>query len=110
MGRSKSSTDVLKDLAKNPKVRSGVALAAAATAGAVAGRRKSSPANDAPAGAATAPAAVPVPEVQGYCMKERKKVQIANPVQTSMKNGKPAITGACPDCGTKIFRIGTLPG
>jgi hypothetical protein len=25
-----------------------------------------------------------------------------------MKNGRPAIQGTCPDCGTKIFRIGKL--
>jgi hypothetical protein len=23
-----------------------------------------------------------------------------------MKNGKPATQGACPKCGTKVFRIG----
>jgi hypothetical protein len=23
-----------------------------------------------------------------------------------MKNGKPAVTGTCPVCGTKIFKIG----
>jgi hypothetical protein len=25
-----------------------------------------------------------------------------------MKNGRPAIQGTCPDCGTKIFKIGKL--
>jgi hypothetical protein len=25
-----------------------------------------------------------------------------------MKNGRPAIQGVCPDCGTKIFKIGKL--
>jgi hypothetical protein len=25
-----------------------------------------------------------------------------------MKNGRPAITGTCPDCGTKIFKIGKM--
>jgi hypothetical protein len=25
-----------------------------------------------------------------------------------MKNGRPAIQGLCPDCGTKIFKIGKL--
>ena len=25
-----------------------------------------------------------------------------------MKNGRPAIQGSCPDCGTKIFKIGKL--
>ena len=48
----------------------------------------------------------PVPE--GYCVKEKKKVEIQNPQQVTMKNGRPAIQGTCPDCGTKIFRIGKL--
>src|SRR5438067_753114 len=45
---------------------------------------------------------------QGYCVKERKKVEIQNPQQVTMKNGRPAIQGVCPDCGTKIFKIGKL--
>jgi len=44
----------------------------------------------------------------GYCVKERKKVEIVGPQQVTMKNGRPAIQGTCPDCGTKIFRIGKL--
>jgi Domain of unknown function (DUF5679) len=45
---------------------------------------------------------------QGYCVKERKKVEIKDPRQVTMKNGRPAIQGVCPDCGTKIFKIGKL--
>jgi Domain of unknown function (DUF5679) len=45
---------------------------------------------------------------EGYCVKERKKVEIQNPQQVTMKNGRPAIQGTCPDCGTKIFKIGKL--
>jgi hypothetical protein len=45
---------------------------------------------------------------EGYCVKEKKKVEIQNPTQVTMKNGRPAIQGTCPDCGTKIFRIGKL--
>jgi len=29
-----------------------------------------------------------------------------NPEQITMKNGKPASRGVCPNCGTKVFRIG----
>jgi len=43
---------------------------------------------------------------EGYCVKERKKVEIKDPKQVTMKNGRPAIQGVCPDCGTKIFKIG----
>jgi hypothetical protein len=45
---------------------------------------------------------------EGYCVKERKKVEIKDPKQVTMKNGRPAIQGTCPDCGTKIFKIGKL--
>jgi hypothetical protein len=47
---------------------------------------------------------------EGYCVKERKKVEIKDPQQITMKNGRPAIQGTCPDCGTKIFKIGKLDG
>jgi DNA-directed RNA polymerase subunit RPC12/RpoP len=43
---------------------------------------------------------------EGYCMKCRKKVQIKDAKKITMKNGKPATQGACPNCGTKVFRIG----
>jgi DNA-directed RNA polymerase subunit RPC12/RpoP len=43
---------------------------------------------------------------EGYCMKCRKKVEIKDAKKITMKNGKPAIQGACPKCGTKVFRIG----
>jgi len=41
-----------------------------------------------------------------YCMKCRKKVEIKNPRQITLKNGRPAIQGVCSVCGTKVFRIG----
>jgi DNA-directed RNA polymerase subunit RPC12/RpoP len=43
---------------------------------------------------------------QGYCMKCRTKVEIKDAKKIKMKNGKPATSGACPKCGTKVFRIG----
>ena len=45
---------------------------------------------------------------EGYCVKESKKVEIQDPQQVKMKNGRPAIQGTCPDCGTQIFMIGKL--
>ncbi len=44
--------------------------------------------------------------VTGYCLKDKKKVEIKDPKQITMKNGKPATTGVCPECGTKIYKIG----
>ena len=29
-----------------------------------------------------------------------------DPKEIKMKNGKPANKGTCPECGTKMFRIG----
>lgn len=44
--------------------------------------------------------------MQAYCVKCRKKVEIQNPEQVTMKNGKPATRGVCPKCGTGVYRIG----
>jgi len=43
-----------------------------------------------------------------YCMKCKKKVEIKNPKQTMLKNGRPAVQGICSVCETKVFRIGKL--
>ena len=44
--------------------------------------------------------------VQAYCVKDKAKVEMKNPVKITMKNGKPATQGVCPNCGGKVFRIG----
>jgi len=44
--------------------------------------------------------------MQAYCVKCKKKVEIKDPKQITMKNGRPATQGTCPVCGTKVFRIG----
>ena len=44
--------------------------------------------------------------MEAYCVKDRKKVEIKNPVKVTLKNGKQATQGVCPICGTKVFRIG----
>lgn len=41
-----------------------------------------------------------------YCVKCRAKKEVSNPEKVTMKNGKPALKGVCPDCGTKMFKIG----
>jgi hypothetical protein len=33
-------------------------------------------------------------------------VEMRNPQKITMKNGKPAMKGVCPKCGTSVFRIG----
>ena len=43
---------------------------------------------------------------EGYCVKCKAKKQIKDAKDITMKNGRPATQGLCPDCGTKIFKIG----
>lgn len=43
---------------------------------------------------------------QMYCVKCRKKVEVPNPEKVTMKNGKPALKGNCPECGTGTYKIG----
>ncbi len=44
--------------------------------------------------------------VQAYCVKDREMVDMKNPQQITLKNGRPATQGECPKCGTKVTRIG----
>jgi predicted GH43/DUF377 family glycosyl hydrolase len=46
-----------------------------------------------------------VKRIRAYCMKCRAKREMKNPRATTLKNGRPAIQGICPRCGTKMFRI-----
>lgn len=43
---------------------------------------------------------------EAYCFKDRKMVEIKNAQKVTLKNGRPAIKGECPLCGTKVYRIG----
>ncbi len=44
--------------------------------------------------------------MEGYCLKDKKKVEIKDAQQVTMKNGKLATKGVCPICGTTIYKIG----
>ncbi len=44
--------------------------------------------------------------MEAFCVKCRTKREIKNAEKTTLKNGKPATQGVCPNCGTKLFRIG----
>ena len=46
--------------------------------------------------------------VQAYCVKCRAKRDIKDPKETTLKNGRPAVKGSCPKCGTNVFRIGKM--
>jgi ribosomal protein S27E len=42
---------------------------------------------------------------EGYCVKCKAKKEIANGMEEVMKNGRKAIKGTCPTCGTVMFKI-----
>ena len=42
---------------------------------------------------------------QGYCVKCKAKKDIMDAVEETMKNGRKAIKGKCPTCGTVMFKI-----
>jgi len=44
--------------------------------------------------------------MQAYCLKCRTQRDMKDPKPVTMKNGKPATSGACPVCSTKMYRIG----
>jgi hypothetical protein len=44
--------------------------------------------------------------MEAYCLKCRTKRDMKDPQPVTMKNGKPATSGSCPVCGTKMFKIG----
>ena len=52
-----------------------------------------------------APVLLNIPMTEGYCVKCKAKKQIADAVEEVMKNGRKAIKGRCPTCGTVMFKI-----
>ena len=43
--------------------------------------------------------------VEAYCVKCKEKREMKDPERVTMKNGRPAMQGSCPVCGTKLFRM-----
>lgn len=41
---------------------------------------------------------------QMYCVKCKKKVKVEGK-RVTLKNGRKALTGKCPTCGTKVFKM-----
>ncbi len=48
--------------------------------------------------------------MEAYCVKCKTKREIKDPQPVTLKNGRPATQGTCPECGTKLFRIGAAAG
>lgn len=42
---------------------------------------------------------------KGYCVKCKASKEIKDAQEVTMKNGRRAIKGKCPDCNTGMFRI-----
>jgi hypothetical protein len=42
---------------------------------------------------------------EGYCVKCKAKKEIVDAVEEVMRNGRRAIKGKCPTCGTVMFKI-----
>lgn len=43
--------------------------------------------------------------MEGYCVKCKDKKEIKDGAEVTMKNGRKAMKGKCPSCGTGMFRI-----
>ena len=39
-------------------------------------------------------------------LERAPNVEVVNPQRITMKNGKPALSGTCPICKGKVFKIG----
>lgn len=44
--------------------------------------------------------------MEAYCLKCREKREMKDAAAVTMKNGKPATSGSCPVCGTRMYKIG----
>lgn len=44
---------------------------------------------------------------EAYCVKCKAKQEMKDAQPVTMKNGKPALSGTCPKCKTKMFKIGS---
>ncbi|EKD64308.1 MAG: hypothetical protein ACD_51C00028G0034 [uncultured bacterium] len=43
--------------------------------------------------------------MEGYCVKCKAKQEMSDAKEVEMKNGRKAMKGKCPACGTGMFRI-----
>lgn len=47
--------------------------------------------------------------MEGFCVRCKKKVEIKDPKEVSIKgkggSQRKAVSGVCPNCGTKVFKI-----
>jgi len=44
-------------------------------------------------------------KMEAYCVKCKAKKETKDAQEVTLKNGRKAMKGKCPDCGTSLFRI-----
>ncbi|MHB8459844.1 MAG: DUF5679 domain-containing protein [Candidatus Limnocylindrales bacterium] len=59
---------------------------------------------DAAAGRSADPAATPAGPI-GYCLREKRPVEISDPEPVTLSNGRTAIAGTCSTCGARIVAL-----
>ncbi|MCX6806993.1 MAG: DUF5679 domain-containing protein [Candidatus Berkelbacteria bacterium] len=42
---------------------------------------------------------------EGYCVKCKAKREMSDAAEVTLKNGRRAMKGKCPSCGTGMFKI-----
>ena len=42
----------------------------------------------------------------GYCLKCKESLEMQEPEQVTMENGRPATRGKCGECGTGMYKTG----
>ena len=42
---------------------------------------------------------------KGYCVKCKESKEMKEAQEVTMKNGRPAMKGKCPSCGTGMYKI-----
>ncbi|MGD2146075.1 MAG: type I DNA topoisomerase [Anaerolineae bacterium] len=47
--------------------------------------------------------------MRAYCLRCKAKREMSNPEPVYTNSGAPATKGLCPECGTKLFRMGPTP-
>lgn len=47
--------------------------------------------------------------MEAYCMKCKTKREMKDPKPEFTAKGSPSTRGSCPECGTKMYKIGPTP-
>jgi hypothetical protein len=47
-------------------------------------------------------------KIEAYCVRCKEKQIMEKPHEVKMKNGRAAVKGECPECGTGMFKIGGM--